>query len=108
MAAGGFFGGAVSGFADTALKKKNKGTPSGAKKLMSKMSKKGGSSDSFSSMAPPSQYQGSGGDGNSAGSFKRGGRVRRTGRARVHKGERVLTAKQARKYEGKRRGGKRR
>jgi hypothetical protein len=35
--------------------------------------------------------------------FKRGGKVRKTGRARVHKGERVLTAKQNRKYmRGKR------
>jgi hypothetical protein len=31
------------------------------------------------------------------GSFKRGGKVRKTGLARVHKGERVITAKQDRK-----------
>jgi hypothetical protein len=31
------------------------------------------------------------------GSFKRGGRVRKTGYAKVHKGERVLTVKQAKK-----------
>lgn len=31
-------------------------------------------------------------------SYKRGGRVRRTGLARVHKGERVLTVKQAKRY----------
>jgi hypothetical protein len=35
-------------------------------------------------------------------SFKRGGRVKRTGRAKVEKGEQVLTAKQARRYRGKR------
>jgi hypothetical protein len=37
------------------------------------------------------------------GSFKRGGKVRKTGMARVHKGERVLTKKQNKKYmSGKR------
>ena len=30
--------------------------------------------------------------------FKRGGKVKKTGRAKVHKGERVLTKKQDRKY----------
>lgn len=39
-------------------------------------------------------------------SYKKGGRVKRTGLAKVHKGERVLTRKQARKYS-KKRGGKR-
>jgi len=40
------------------------------------------------------------------GSYKRGGKVRKTGRAKVHKGERVLTAKQAKRYEkrGRKRG----
>jgi hypothetical protein len=32
-----------------------------------------------------------------SGSFKRGGKVKRTGMAKVHKGERVLTRKQASK-----------
>jgi hypothetical protein len=36
-------------------------------------------------------------------SFKRGGKVKRTGLARVHKGERVLTTKQAQRYRAKRR-----
>ena len=35
-------------------------------------------------------------------SFKRGGRVHRTGLAKVHRGEHVLTAKQARKPAVKR------
>ena len=39
--------------------------------------------------------------------FKRGGRVKRTGMAKVHRGEQVLTAKTARKYRSKHRGGKR-
>lgn len=34
-------------------------------------------------------------------SFKKGGVVPKTGMAKVHKGERVLTKKQARKYSGK-------
>jgi hypothetical protein len=37
-----------------------------------------------------------------AGSFKRGGKVRKTGIAKVHKGEEVLTAKEAKKrYRGR-------
>lgn len=31
--------------------------------------------------------------------FKKGGRVKKTGLAKVHKGERVLNAKQAKKFE---------
>jgi hypothetical protein len=42
------------------------------------------------------------GDDAAAGSYKRGGKVKRTGLARVHKGERVLTRAQAKRY--KRRG----
>lgn len=38
--------------------------------------------------------------------FKRGGKVRKTGLARVHKGERVLTKRQSKQY--RKRGGKRR
>lgn len=52
--------------------------------------KKSGSSSGLSGLADPS-------------SFKRGGKVRKTGRALVHKGERVLTKAQTRKYDrGKR------
>lgn len=39
-----------------------------------------------------------------SGSYKRGGKVKRTGLAKVHKGERVLTKKQASKLrKGKKR-----
>ncbi len=41
-------------------------------------------------------------------SFKRGGKVKHTGLAKVHKGERVLTKKQQGKMKGRGRGGKRR
>lgn len=44
----------------------------------------------------------------SVGSYKRGGKVRRSGRGKVHKGERVLTKKQSKYFGRKRRGGKRR
>lgn len=40
-------------------------------------------------------------------SFKRGGKVKKTGRAKVHKGETVLTRAQSRKYKRSKRGGKR-
>lgn len=39
-------------------------------------------------------------------SYKRGGKVKRTGPAKLHKGERVLTKRQAKKYD-KKRGSKR-
>lgn len=39
-------------------------------------------------------------------SFKRGGKVKRTGPAKLEKGERVLTKKQSRKYSKKRDKGK--
>ena len=45
-----------------------------------------------------------GGDDSMTPEFKRGGKVKRTGLAKVHKGEEVLTSSQARKY---RRGKKR-
>lgn len=35
--------------------------------------------------------------------YKRGGTVKKTGRALVHKGERVLTKKQAKKYSARKR-----
>ena len=35
--------------------------------------------------------------------YEHGGKVRKTGRAKVHKGERVLTKRQARKYEKRKR-----
>ena len=39
-------------------------------------------------------------------SYKKGGKVRKTGPARLHKGERVLNKKQTKKYEKKRGGRK--
>jgi len=35
-------------------------------------------------------------------SYKRGGKVKRSGKAKVHRGERVLTRKQTKEYERKR------
>lgn len=40
--------------------------------------------------------------------LRRGGKVRKTGMALVHKGERMLTKKQAKRYGRNRRGGRRR
>jgi hypothetical protein len=46
------------------------------------------------------KHEGGGDEGdNWSGSFKRGGKVRKTGVAKVHKGEQVLTAKQAKRYK---------
>jgi hypothetical protein len=44
-----------------------------------------------------SNYAGDTGD-----SYKRGGKVKRTGLAKVHKNEEVLTAKEAKRYRGSR------
>jgi hypothetical protein len=41
-------------------------------------------------------------------SYKRGGKVRKTGPAKLHKNERVLTAKQTKKYDAQHKIGKRR
>jgi hypothetical protein len=38
------------------------------------------------------------------GTYKKGGKVKKTGLAKVHKGERVLTKKQNKKYESRKRG----
>jgi hypothetical protein len=83
---GGFLGGLAGGYADTAEKRKSSGQPS----LLSKFRNRGKKSDPA---LPPG--------------YKRGGKVRKTGMAKVHKGERVLTAKQDRKMK-KRMGRKRR
>ena len=45
---------------------------------------------------------GSGGT-NTAASYKKGGKVKHTGKAHLHEGERVLTRKQARRYEARKR-----
>ena len=88
---GSLLGGAFSGAAGVIQKKKGDDEDRKARQKMSNTGRNsatlGGSNDEA---------------GQTAGSFKRGGKVRRTGKARVHKGERVLTAKQARRYEGKR------
>ena len=62
----------------------------------------GGSDDSQGSSTSSITY----GAEAAPGSFKRGGKVRKTGLAKVHKGERVLTAKQdnKRKSKGRRKG----
>jgi hypothetical protein len=55
----------------------------------------------------PIRGGGIGGDMGSMRSFKRGGKVKRTGKAKLHKGEQVLPAKEARKYRDKKRAQKR-
>ena len=71
-----------------------------AQKLGENKAKKQATKYDSSGSAVDSSLTGGGAD---AGSFKRGGVVKKTGLARVHKGERVLTKKQRRKYDsGKR------
>lgn len=49
-------------------------------------------------IGPPSLAPHDDSGGEEMASYKRGGKVRKTGPARLHKGEQVLTASQARKY----------
>ena len=66
-------------------------------KIRSKLGRKKSSTsdDSDSNLATPR-------------TLRRGGKVRKTGMALVHKGERMLTKKQAKRYGRNRRGGRRR
>jgi hypothetical protein len=49
----------------------------------------------------PKKGGGGGGGGEVVPQFKRGGKVKKTGLARVHKGERVLTKKQQKRARGR-------
>ena len=94
----GFLGGALSGYANTAAKMRDKDGDDGKGKkpsLGSRVVKRvktyvGGMRKPNASpkLTPdvPYDYE----------SFKRGGKVKKTGFAKVHKGERVLTKKQQR------------
>jgi hypothetical protein len=85
----GAFGGFISGF--------NGGQKNDTvKKLKSKFGGKGGGGGGDPSAA---DEMGAETGGASAGAFKRGGKVRKTGLAKVHKGERVLTKKQSKSYK---------
>ena len=59
----------------------------------------GGFADSSRKAAADKKKQKSGETSADPPSYKRGGKVRKTGKAKVHKGERVLTKAQARKYD---------
>ena len=48
-----------------------------------------------------SNYDGDTGSEVTGESFKRGGKVKRTGLAKVHAGEQVLTSKQAKRYKAR-------
>jgi len=87
MAAGAFLTGLLKGNVSTAAgmkDKENKGLLRGKKKSASPL----GPSDYGPSPDQPG--------------FKRGGKVKHTGRAKVHRGERVLTKSQSRRYGKKR------
>ena len=90
---GGFAGftGAVSGKKDKAGKDDN--PINHIKKLFSK--KSGGSGGGSSSDEMGAETSG-------VPSYKKGGKVRKTGLARLHKGERVLNKRQAKRYSKKR------
>lgn len=90
---GGFIGGALSGYADEKSKRKGKrGLLRGKKKTKNLPITPPNASNTtmLTPMAQPS-------------SFRKGGRVKKTGFAKVHAGEKVIPAKRKRARSGKRR-----
>ena len=78
----------------------SKGDDSGKKSregILSRLQKQRSSNQSGTSTAANKGY--GGGSAAEPSTYKRGGKVRKGGMARVHKGERVLTRKQARRYK---------
>ena len=102
---GAFFSGALQGYSSTAMAGKQAGMKKRPKTTSDAI--KGGSAHVDMPDDDPRKRMLS---------YKRGGKVRKTGAARLHKGERVLTAKQAKRFDmkkmkkrhGRSRGGKRR
>jgi len=96
---GSFVGGLMSGFSGES--NKNDKTKARLKGLMDKIRSKvkGGSSSSPNppTSAATARSLGKGGD-TDVPSYKRGGRVRKTGLAKLHKGEKVLTKGQAKRF----------
>jgi hypothetical protein len=86
-ALGGFMSGLTGGGGGDAAKK-------AAKKLKDWKPSSSGGSDTTSGGSPGSDV----GDAGDPSSFKKGGMVKKTGMAKVHKGERVLTKKQNKRY----------
>jgi hypothetical protein len=88
----GFFGGALGGYADEATKMKGQGR-SGALRGKKKLPLTRPNSSNTTSLTPMAE----------PGSFRKGGRVKKTGFAKVHKGEQVIPAKKRSRRSGKRR-----
>jgi hypothetical protein len=81
-----FITGALGGYSDTALKLKKEGKH-GLLRRKKKTGQQGSGETPYEGKIPE---------------FKRGGKVKRTGLARLHKGEKVLTKKQAKRHRSKR------
>jgi len=87
-----FLSGALSGFSSTAMQRKKSGQRGllrGEPKTTRRITGKAREYDPSTGGAGPAEP---------LPSYKRGGKVRKTGLARVHRGERVLTKKQAKRY----------
>ena len=89
----GAFGGFMSGFQGG---KKN----DTVKKLKDKFGNKKGPGGSAAPKATSADEMGA--ETSGVPSYKKGGKVRKTGLARLHKGERVLNKRQAKRYSKKR------
>lgn len=87
-----FASGLMSGFAGTAMKKRDKDAPKKQMKAADKAIK----SDVGNSPVPADILRAS------PGQYRRGGKVKKSGWAKVHKNERVLTPKQQRRMKRRR------
>jgi hypothetical protein len=90
----------LSGLVSSGAKqyKKNKGGMGALNKMQASMA-----ADSAAARGAGSSASSGGSSASDIASYKRGGRVRKTGKAKLHKGEKVLTRRQARRYAAKRR-----
>lgn len=95
-----FISGALGGYADEATKRKGEGKTGLLQKAFKKKPGQG--------KLPTSGKQAPEEMSMPVPQFKKGGRVKKTGLAKVHKNERVLTAKQAKRYDRRTRKSKKR
>lgn len=87
MGAGSFLAGALRGYTDTARDRKKKQQPSLLSRFKNRKKKKSSPATADSDVPE----------------YKRGGRVRKTGLAKVHRGEYVIPAKRGKKRATKKR-----
>jgi hypothetical protein len=97
MSGGSGMGGMMGGMGGGGKEKKNKKRPP-VQDFQPKGEKKEYHSPTLKAREPVPSFQPSGGQTAKPSSYHKGGKVRKSGKANVLKGEEVLTAKQAKEY----------